>query len=451
MSGSKEKKQKRASSLLTLNIGTLIFGAILLYILISLFIYATTKHISTYQVISGPLAQNQTYTALAIRKETVVNANNDGYVRYYAQEGRKVKKSGAVYSLSQTQEESTGTTELSEESLSKIRSLTAQFSSSFNPDNFGQVYSFKYSLAGYILDYAGLDKSSDSTATVGDSSVYLAQDAGVVIYAQDGLENVTVDNFTQDNFTYSGYKVENLRTSDHISAGTPVYKLISDESWYLLVPVTTTQASRLEGKSTIKVKFKKDSSTMTGNLELLTKADGMYAKITFSSGMIRFASDRYLDIELVTNAEKGLKIPISAVVSKDFFLVPKAYAVTSDSSTDLGFIRRTQSKDGTYSTEFINATIYASDDDNYYVDMAEFSVGDVLIMENSTQTFTLEKTGQLEGVYNINRGYTVFRRIEIIDQNEEYCIVKTGTSYGLSLYDNIVLDSSTVSEDEILF
>ena len=54
-------------------------------------------------------------------------------------------------------------------------------------------------------------------------------------------------------------------------------------------------------------------------------------------------------------------------------------------------------------------------------------------------------------MYNINRGYTVFRRIEIIDQNEEYCIVKTGTAYGLSLYDNIVLDSSTVSEDEILY
>ena len=72
-------------------------------------------------------------------------------------------------------------------------------------------------------------------------------------------------------------------------------------------------------------------------------------------------------------------------------------------------------------------------------------------MENSTQTYTLKDTGQLNGVYNINRGYTVFRRIEISDKNEEYCIVDTDTPYGLSLYDNIVLDSSTVSEDEILF
>lgn len=451
MSGNKNNRQKKASSLFTFNIGTLIFGAILLYILISLIIYATTKHISTYQVISGPLAQNQTYTALAVREEKVISSNNDGYIRYYAQEGRKVKKTGAVYSLSQSPEETSGTSELSEESLSKIRALTAQFASTFNPDNFGQVYSFKYSLAGSILDYAGMDKSSDSTAIVGDSSVYLAPESGVVVYSRDGMEDVTADNFTAEDFSYSSYKVENLRTSDHITAGTPVYKLITDEKWSVLVPVTTFQASKLEGKSTIKVKFRKDSSTMNGSLELLTRSDGTYARITFSSGMIRFASDRYLEIELVTNAEKGLKIPISSVVSKDFFLVPKEYAVSLENSSDLGFIRKTENKDGTYSTEFINATIYASDDDNYYVDMAEFSVGDVLVMENSTQTYTLKATGQLDGVYNINRGYTVFRRIEIIDQNEEYCIVKTGTPYGLSLYDNIVLDSSTVSEDEILF
>ena len=451
MSERNRSRQNNAAPLFNFNIGTLIFGAILLYILISLFIYATTKHISTYQVISGPLAQNQTYTALAVREETIITSNNDGYVRYYAQEGRKVKKNGAVYSLSQSQAESSGTTELSDEALSKIRALTAQFSSAFNPDNFGQVYSFKYSLSGSILDYAGMDKNSDSTAVVGDSSVYLAPDAGVVIYSRDGMEDLSADNFTAYDFSYSSYKVENLRTSEHISTGSPVYKLITSEQWSILVPVTSFQASKLEGKKSIKVKFKKDSSTMTGSLELLTREDTTYAKITFSSGMIRFASDRYLEIELITNAEKGLKIPISAVVSKDFFLVPREYAVSLENSSDLGFIRKTANKDGTYNTEFVNATIYASDDENYYVDMTEFSEGDILIMENSTQTFTLKDKGQLNGVYNINRGYTVFRRIEIIDQNEEYCIVKTGTAYGLSLYDNIVLDSSTVSEDEILF
>lgn len=281
MSAKKNTRGKKSSSLFTFNIGTLIFGAILLYILISLIIYATTKHISTYQVISGPLAQNQTYTALAVRQETVVKANNDGYIRYYAREGRRVSKKGAVYSLAQSPQKSSGTTELSEESLSKIRALTAQFASSFNPDNFGQVYSFKYSLTGSILDYAGMDKNNDSTAVLGDSSVYLAPESGVVVYTRDGMEDITAENFTADDFSYSSYKVENLRTSEQISAGTPVYKLITSEEWSVLIPVTTSQASKLEGKTSIKVKFFKDSSTMNGALELLTRDDGTTLRSPF--------------------------------------------------------------------------------------------------------------------------------------------------------------------------
>lgn len=445
------KKRKKATSVFTLNIGTFIFGVILLYIVISLIIYATTKHISTYQVISGPLAQNQTYTALAVRSETIVTANNDGYVRYYAQDGHRVSKSGAVYSLTQTVPETTGSTELSESALGNVRSLTAQFASSFNPANFGQVYSFKYALAGSILDYAGMDSSDSSTAVVGDASVYMAPESGIVVYSQDGMENISADNFTADDFSYASYKVENLRTTEKITAGTPVYRLVNDETWSLIVPVSSVQATKLEGKTSIKVRFKKDSTTMTGSLQLFKRADAVYAEITFTSGVIRYVSDRYLEIELITNAEKGLKIPVTSIVSKDFFLVPKDFAVKDEDSSALGFIRRIDKKDGTSGTEFVNATIYASDDDNYYVDMTEFARGDTLIRENSTQTFTLDKTGQLNGVYCINRGYTVFRRVEIIDQNEEYCIVKTGTSYGLALYDNIVLDSSTVREDEILF
>ena len=444
-------RSERASGFFSLNIGTLIFIAVLFYIIVTFVIYMTTKHTSSYQVISGPLAQNQTYTALALREETVIQSNAEGYIKYYAQESRKVAKDGVVYSLSSTDTKSkvTGSTTLSADSLSKVRSLTAQFANSYNSANFGQVYSFKYSLAGNILDYAAQDSTGSSSLS--QESLFKAPEAGVVVYATDGLEDVTVDNFTSDNFSYSSYSIQNLRSSDKISSGSDVYKLVTDEEWSLLIPLTTQQSTNLEDKKTIKVKFLKDGSSMTGDFEILERDDGLYGRISFASGMLRYVSDRYLEIELVTNSKKGLKIPVSSIVTKDFYLIPKTYVFSTDNSTDMGFNRRVQEKDGTYSSEYVNATIYASDDDYYYVDMNEFSEGDVLIKENSTQTYTIKDTGQLEGVYCINRGYTVFRRISIIDQNEEYCIVASGTSYGLSIYDNIVLDSSTVKEDEILY
>ncbi|MFQ9085938.1 MAG: HlyD family efflux transporter periplasmic adaptor subunit [Roseburia sp.] len=60
------------------------------------------------------------------------------------------------------------------------------------------------------------------------------------------------------------------------------------------------------------------------------------------------------------------------------------------------------------------------------------------------------ETAKLQGVYNINKGYAVFKQISILYQNEEYSIVETGTSYGLSLYDHIALDGSKVNENDLI-
>ena len=59
-----------------LNIGTFIFGALFVYMVITVILYLTADHIQSYQVTAGPLSNNKTYTALAIREESVVNTHN---------------------------------------------------------------------------------------------------------------------------------------------------------------------------------------------------------------------------------------------------------------------------------------------------------------------------------------------------------------------------------------
>ena len=63
--------------------------------------------------------------------------------------------------------------------------------------------------------------------------------------------------------------------------------------------------------------------------------------------------------------------------------------------------------------------------------------------------YIIKDTDTLEGVYSMNKGYALFRKISIIDKNEEYCIVEKGTSFGLSQFDYIVLNSSKVKESDI--
>ena len=114
-----------------LNIGTMLFGCLLIYMLFSAVLYLTSTNIESYLVISGPLSRNETYTGLALREESVHQAETSGYVSYYAREGSKINASGAVYGISSTQPSET-TSELSAEQLSQIRSNMLSFSQGFN-------------------------------------------------------------------------------------------------------------------------------------------------------------------------------------------------------------------------------------------------------------------------------------------------------------------------------
>ena len=44
----------------------------------------------------------------------------------------------------------------------------------------------------------------------------------------------------------------------------------------------------------------------------------------------------------------------------------------------------------------------------------------------------------------------MFRQIDTIYQNEEYSIIRSGTAYGISMYDHIALDGSMILENEII-
>ena len=91
---------------------------------------------------------------------------------------------------------------------------------------------------------------------------------------------------------------------------------------------------------------------------------------------------------------------------------------------------------------------YAEDDEYYYIktgENSEFKAGDYIVKENSQDRYQVGTMATLQGVYNINRGYTVFKKIEVLTSNDEYYTVKRGTDYGLSVYDHIVLDASAVT------
>lgn len=465
-----------------LNIGTVMFGILFLYMLFSALLFLTSSHIESYQVISGPLSKNETYTGLALREEQTIKAESNGYLTYFAREGSKINANGAVYGISSTRIPET-TAQLSSSDLAQIRKEMLSFSKSFSTSKFLTTYSFKSVLQGDILQYAGVNgnlitisdgtdgQSESSTAqassvTLGNQTISRAQSDGIVLYSKDGYEEKSVDTLTTEDFNQNSYHKTDLKSKDQIHVGDEVYTILTDERWSLLIPLSKRQAVKLASRTTIRVKFLKDGMSQSGGFSIVEIDGNKYGKIDFSRGLIRYANERFLDIELVTNTVTGLKIPLASIVTKEFYTIPSEFATKNEDSNEIGFMVSSHNENGKTVETFVKSTIYASipidrsgngttdsteEPMLYYVNKTDFHNGDAIINQKNNKKFIVSDVGILEGVYCINKGYAVFRRIELLDQNEEYVIVSGKTAYGLTRYDHIVRNADQVREQDILY
>ncbi len=463
MANNRNKKITKYRKPLNINLGLIIFGFIFIYIIASVVIYLKNEQITPYEVKTGSLAVNNTYMGVALRNETIIQSANSGYINYYARENEKVASGSMIYTIDATgklAELVAGTagegSSLSDEDLSELKTSIADFSTAFDSKKFQKTYDFKYEIEGTVLKLANYKvlSSLDSlaNANLSDSVQFgYAPESGVLVYSVDGYESITVDNLTPELMDFENYSKQQFHSNDLVADTDPVYKLITDENWSLIIEIDEERALELAEETYINVRFLKNGYESWGASTIIRQNGAVYLKLDFTNSMITFATDRILEVELLTNTQEGLKIPNSAIVEREFYLVPKAYMTKGGNSGNDGFIKEVYLEDGTVSTEFVDATIYNSTDEDYYVDNSLFEIGDYIIMPDSTEKYAISKKATLIGVYNINKGYADFKQVTILNQNEEYAIVKSNTEYGLSVYDHIVLDGTSVNEDDFIY
>lgn len=448
---------------LNLNIGMIIFAVILIYVLICVFMYFTQKHIEGHQVKMGSLSTNNIYKGIALRDEEIITADKAGYVNYYAREGERVGVGNLVYTLDESgkladylNSEVSGST-LTTKDLTELKTEILGFVNTFDPDHFSSVYDFKYNVQGTVLKLANANilENIDTINKSGISELISfcnSPGTGIVIYSVDGYEDLTMEQLTAEQFDPKNYEKKQLISNELIAAGDPVYKLSTDEDWSIVIQTDAEKESELLEAEYVKVKFLKNQETSWGKVESYTNPEGdIFVKLTFTNSMVTFCTDRFIDIELILEDEEGLKIPNSSIVEKEFFIVPKEYVIQGGNSSNYGVMKETYLEDGTATTEFVETTIYNETETEYYLDDMVLRIGDYIIKPESTEKYAISKRGSLTGVYNINKGYADFKQINILYKNDEYSIVKSNTQYGLSVYDYIVLDATTVVDDEFIY
>lgn len=463
MAGNRRSNVVRYRRPLRINIGQIIYGIILVYIVCCVVLYFTKSHVTIYEVQLGSLAKNNSYTGLILREESIAYADYAGYINYYARESEKVGVGNSVYTIDESgklssiiADRTSGENVLTDQDLSEVRNEIMNFSNLFTEEEFRSVYDFKYSINGAVLKMMSMNVMStldELTADNGTSMLHIgtAQQDGILVYSTDGYENVTADTFTAESFDQTQYEKALVKSNDLVDKGDSVYKLITSEKWSVIIPIEEERVSEIEEESYLQVEFLKDNTKAWGALSILRRDGGVYAKLDFENSMIRFATDRFINIELLLNEKEGLKIPVTSVIEREFYTVPKEYVTISGEDGVGEFAKESYKEDGTLTTEYIEANIYHSTDTEYYIDKEKFQAGDYIIKPDSTEKYPISKTATLVGVFNVNKGYADFKQVTVLYKNDEYCIVQPNNKYSLSVYDHIVLDATTVVDKEILY
>ncbi len=457
--GKKEKnKIVRFQRVPDISIGLVVVVFISIYVAFHIFSYITARNVSITEVKQGSIVSNDHLTALALRKEVLIETEESGFLYYYARNGSRVGVRTLIYSLDQSggiarklSKKDGAVTDLSEEEKKTLVSEISSFAGSYDSQEFGHVYSFKANLSETIQQVysreaaAKLSEDIQEASEAGTFKDVYASEPGLLVLSTDGLEGTDLSNYKADSFDSKKLTYKNLRTTEEVKAGSPAYKLITSDDWNLVAPLEDDMVKRLRKVQTIQIRFTEDGAKTWATCELKKKAGKTYLELSLDDSMERYANSRYIGIDLILEENNGLKVPNTSIVSRPFYKISKDYLTEGNGNT------RGVIVSGEKGDVFCSVSIYRENESFVWIQGNGLSDSSVIKKQDSSGELMLAGTkDKIPGVYNVNKGYAQFKAVDILFQNEEYSIITPLRTTDLKLYDHIVLKAEEVEEDDIL-
>lgn len=449
-----------------INIGIFVFAIIFVYLIVTIVTYVTSKHVSVYEVREGSILNDTTYTGLVLRDEQTIASQGEGYITYFATENSKVRSASNIYTLSAdpliTDEAAGGeAVALTSTEQDALNQKIQNFNDSFTDQDYSKVHTLKTEVEDILQKATNQSKTSQlNMLLASDSAAGLTVSQtpadGIFSLNVDGYEDITKDTVTDADLERTDYTEQTLQDSRKVKNGDAAYKLIRGDYWTIVLQLDKDMAERLSDTTIIKTRIDNSSESIWADFSIVERDGAYLGMLDYDNSMIQYISKRFLNVELILEDESGLKIPKSSVTEKEFYVIPSDYITQGGDSSSSGVLCQV---DGNATTEFVQTDIYYeakdsnTEEKNVYLNPNVFNSGDVIVMPESGETLAISSASKetRKGVYNINKGYTIFQQVNILCESDEYYIINESEAYSLSNYDHIVLDYSSVKEGEVVF
>ncbi len=448
------------------NIGLVVAFGVLVLLVINIYRYFTTPHLALYEVQTGSSGSEVSAVAMILRPETVYRTEHAGYLNYYYREGARVTNNAKIYSINDSSELqdildfNENNSALTVNDLNRLKGSVRSFYASYSDATFSECYELREEFLSDYLRYRDVSMLDTLANQNTDKNAFLTvttPQSGIVSYFSDLYDGYTKEMITGEEFSTEKRTVPEYSKQTGLSAiDSFAYKLIPEESWQLVIQVPEESMAQIKKSgTTVSFRIMGDSVLYEKPYEELHAGGGAYLAVNMDRYGADYLSERFLDVTVYLDAREGLKIPETAILNKDIYQIPERFVMKGGGEDTLGVsMERYDTEAGEVKPDFFEITPLFYENGYYYVAEEDMDSGQYINSAGLTgepeRAMLYSFLTSMEGVYNMNKGYAVFRRIERITDVEDYVLIRAGQVGGLSVYDHIVLDVSAVTKDIIL-
>jgi len=447
-----------------LKIGMLVATIIIIYILFRCYTFLTKTELPLYEVQPGTIYTTSQAKGMILREELLVTTEIAGYINYYYSEGSRISKNSTVYSIDSDRNiydklaGNPSEIKLSGEKLQQLKTLLQHTLINAPSKDITKIKTTIIGSYQRMIDETLSEQLMEIVTQTGISSnfhVISSKASGIISYVQDPYTGYDVQDVSKYCFT-EAYSSESLYRTDLISANSSIYKVITNDNWKIVVLLDDVLYGALLGSDTATF-YLNDTLKVTAPISCYRKEDSYFAAISMDKYLSNFSSERFLNVKFELEETEGLKIPETAITQKDFYRIPEQYVVlggnAEEETLSKGLLVEEFNKEtGVPEYKFHAIEQFYTENGFVYIDYESFpSETYIYNRDTGARIMLYTFTSKLEGVYNINKGYAVFKRIERIKTDNGYVIIKKGSISGLSAYDHIALDAAKAVEDGIIY
>ncbi len=375
--------------------------------------------------------------------------NTDGYINFYVANAKRVGRGAFIYTIND-EENVYNSYSLTTEDKVRINQNIKMYANNITDFDFSNIYTTKDRIDNLIneINLVKQLENVDISNEISAKEKGFARHSGLVSFIIDGHENDDITSFKSENIKTYDNSWTSTQKKDVLSGDT-IYKVITSPEFQIAFD-SNFDYDNFNKKNSVYVKFVYENVTARGKLSSFIGDDGnKHFSLSITEYPERFLDKRVVEFEIENKKISGLKIPIKSITSKNCYIVPKNM-IEKDIETDENVLYKLETNG---ERVFLNCNIAKEDESYYYISiddtLSNIKYGDVIV-NRYNDTYSLSEIRKLDGVYNMNKGYAIFKNVDIIDRTNEYAIIRSRTINGVSLYDHIALDASKMTEGDLI-